>query len=135
LFWAIEDALDPDSPLAYGPVDATLSQFLTRRVMRFGGKWITIRDVIDQLANVEGAVHAGHARNDRHAVVAAASHFYSRDGLPGVVSHVQLVGRITIRGLSPLCAAVVNAGGATWASISPNGSVELRGGTVRDGPA
>jgi hypothetical protein len=58
ILWAIEDALDPESPLAYAPFDATRDQFLGRRVMRFSENWITVRDVIDQLANVEGAVHS-----------------------------------------------------------------------------
>lgn len=59
ILWAIEDALDPKSPFAYAPFDATRDQFLGRRIMRFSENWITIRDVIDQLANIEGAVHSG----------------------------------------------------------------------------
>jgi hypothetical protein len=47
IFWALEDALDPESPLAYAPFDATCDQFLRRRVMRFSKSWITVRDVID----------------------------------------------------------------------------------------
>ena len=53
MFWTTEDGLDPDSPLAYAPLNATRDQFLARRVLRFGGSWITVRDVIDQLANIE----------------------------------------------------------------------------------
>jgi hypothetical protein len=125
-FWALEDALDPDSSLAYAPFDATRDQFLARRVMRFGGSWITVRDVIDQLANIEGAVHSGRAKDERHRVLQAAGKFYSRDGLPGVVSQVRLIGRITVRGLNPLHDAVIAAGAATWASVSLNGSIELQ---------
>ena len=126
IFWALEDALDPESPLAYAPFDATRDQFLGRRVMRFSESWITVRDVIDQLANIEGAVHRGPPKKERHRVLQAAGRFYSRDGLPGVVSQVRLIGRITVRGLSPLRDAVVAAGAATWASVRPNGLIELR---------
>lgn len=126
IFWALEDALDPESPLAYAPFDATRDQFLRRRVMRFSETWITVRDVIDQLANIEGAVHIGKPKKERHRVLQAAGKFYSRDGLSGVVSQVRLIGRITVRGLSPLRDAVAAAGAATWASVSPNGSIELR---------
>lgn len=126
IFWALEDALDPDSPLSYAPFDATRDQFLKRRVMRFSDNWITIRDVIDHLANIEGAVHSGKPKEERQRVLQAVGRFYSRGGLPGVVSQVRLIGRITIRGLSPLRDAVVAAGAATWASISPNGSIELK---------
>jgi hypothetical protein len=62
IFWALEDVLDPESPLAYAPFDATRDQFLGRRAMRFSESWITIRDVIDQLANIEGAVHRGNPK-------------------------------------------------------------------------
>lgn len=126
MFWTIEDGLDADSPLAYAPFNASLDQFLARRVMRFGGSWITVRDVIDQLANIEGAVHSGKAKGERQRALQAAAKFYNRAGLPGAVSQVRLIGRITVRGLSPLRDAVVTAGTATWASVSPNGSVELR---------
>lgn len=126
LFWAIEDGLDPDSPLAYAPFNATRDQFLARRVMRFEGSWITVRDVIDQLANIEGAVHSGKVKDERQRALQAAAKFYSRAGLPGAVSQVRLIGRITVRGLSPLRDAAVAAGAATWASVSPAGSVELR---------
>lgn len=112
MFWAVEDGLDPESPVAFEPFDATRDQFLGRRVMRFGGRWITVRDVIDQLANVEGAVHSGEAKNDRQRVLQAASSFYSRAGLPGAVSQIRLIGRITVRGLAPL-RAVTTAGAAT----------------------
>ena len=44
----------------------------------------------------------------------------------GVVSEVRLIGRITVRGLSPLRDAVVATGGATWASASSTGLVQLR---------
>lgn len=125
-FWAIEDALDPELPLARTPFDATRDEFLKRRVMRFDGNWITVRDVITQLANVEGAVHSGKAKDERQRALQAASRFYSRAGLPGVVNHVRLIGCITVRGLTPLHDAVVAAGTATWASVDPDGAVELR---------
>jgi len=126
MFWSLEDALDPESPFAYQPFDATRDQFLSRKIMRFNGVFITVRDVIDQLANVEGAVHSGNANNDRRKAAQAAGKFYSRAGLPGVVSQVRLIGRITVRGLSPLRDAVITTGSATWAKVSPEGSVELR---------
>jgi hypothetical protein len=126
IFRALEDALDPKSPLAHKPFDATRDEFLKRRIMRFGGNWITIRDVIDQLANVEGAVHSGKAKDARQKTIQATGKFYSRAGLPGVVSHVRLIGRITVQGLSPLRDAVIAAHTATWASVNREGSVELK---------
>jgi hypothetical protein len=69
-----------------------------------------VGDVIDQLANVEGAVHRGEPDTARRQAVQALGKFYSRDGLPGLVAQVKLIGRITVRGLSPLRDAVIAAG-------------------------
>lgn len=125
-FWTIEDALDPDSPFAYAPYDATRDQLLARQVMYFSGSRITVRDVIDQLANIEGGVHSGSPKDDRQRALQAAAQFYSRAGLPGAVSQTRLIGRIIVRGLRPPHDAVVSAGTAAWASVSTGGDVNLR---------
>jgi hypothetical protein len=126
LFWAIEDALDPDCPLAYVPIEVSVDKLLARRIMRYGGRWITVHDVIDQLANVEGAVHSGEPRNQHQRLLQAAGRFYSRGGLPGVVSQVGRISRIAVAGLDPLRAAVVAGGAATFAAANQHGVVELR---------
>src|SRR5262249_16858245 len=125
MFWAIEDALDPGTPIAYASFDATRDQFLARRIMRFSGEWITVRDVIDQLANVEGAVHSGNPKDERERVLQAAGRFYSVAGMSGVVSQVRRIAQITLRGLAQLHEAVITAGTATWASVSTSGSIEV----------
>jgi hypothetical protein len=125
-FWSIEDALDPDSPFAYAPYDAARDQFLARHIMYFDGSPITIRDIIDQLANIDGGVHSGSPKNDRQRALQAAAHFYSRSGLPGAVSQTRLIGRIVVLGLRPLHDAVVAAGTAAWASVGTDGAVKLR---------
>src|SRR5262245_49691422 len=124
-FWSIEDALYPDLPIAYAPYNATRDQFLKRNVMLMNGHLIAVRDVIDHLANVEGAVHSGPARHERHRTLQAAAKFYSCRGLPGVVNQVRLIARITVRGLIPLRDAIYATGTATWASVNSAGSVEL----------
>ncbi|MEV6695524.1 hypothetical protein AB0M35_29090 [Micromonospora sp. NPDC051196] len=130
LFWIIEDGLDPEILPISPPLDAKRDQFLTRRVMCFQGSWITVRDVIHQLANIEGAVHAGKAREQRQIAFREAEKFYSHGHLPGAISQVRTIGRIVVRGLRPLHDAVVAAGAATWASVSRDGSIALR----RNGP-
>lgn len=87
---------------------------------------MTVRDVVDHVANVEGAVHAGKIKDERGKALHAASRFYGRAGLPGAVSHVRLISRITVRGLYPLRNAVLATGAATWACVGPDRSVELR---------
>lgn len=119
IFWTLEDGLDPDIAFANAAFDATLDQFLQRRVMRFDERWITVRDVIDQLANVEGAVHKGGPKDERDRTLQAAAKFYSRAGLPGVVGQVRLIGQITVRGLTPLRDAIV-AANPMFASMPPS---------------
>ena len=109
VFWSLEDLLDGESSLAFEPFDATRDQFLSRKIMRLGPQSITVRDVIDHLANVEGGVHIGKANNDRRRAAEAIGRFYSRAGLPGVVNQVKLIGRITVRALNPLREAVLAA--------------------------
>lgn len=106
MFWSLEDGLDPDIGLAVPVVEATLDQFLARNVMRFEGRSVTVRDVINQLSNVDGGVHKGEPREDQQKVLAAAATFYSNRGLPGVVNQVRLIGRVASRGLRPLYDAV-----------------------------
>ena len=125
-FWAIGDALDPDSRIASTVTETTRDQFLARRVMSIGGEPVTVRDVIDHLANVAGAVHKGQAKKDRQRVVQAASDFFYQNGLSGAVSHVRLIAKITARGLSPLREAVIAAGDASWASVDSTGLIKLR---------
>jgi hypothetical protein len=107
--WSIEDALHPESPFAYKPSDATRDQFLGRKIIRFNGYWITVANVIDQLANVEGAVHSGVPDTDHRKAIRDVGDFFSRESLPGAVSQVRQIGRITISGLSPLRAAILAA--------------------------
>jgi hypothetical protein len=106
VFWAIEDALDPNCRLAYAPYDATRDQFLARRVMRFSGTWLSVRDVINQLANIEGAVHHSEARDAKERALQEVAMRYMNSGLPGAVNQIKLIGRITMRGLAPLRDAV-----------------------------
>ena len=83
VFWAIEDALDPDIALAYAPFDATRDQFLARRVMRFSESWFAVRDVVNHLANIEGAVHRREARDARERALQEVAKFYSHSRSPG----------------------------------------------------
>lgn len=86
--------------------DATRDQFLARRVMRFSGTWLTVRDVINQLANIEGAVHHSEARDAKERALQEVAMHYMNSGLPGAVNQIKLIGRITVRGLAPLRDAV-----------------------------
>ena len=114
MFWSLQDAIDLESPLAQmpgvrAPIDATRDQLLARRVLRMHGTWVTVRDLIDQLAHIEGAVHSGTPQNERQELLQAAERFFYVGNLSGGVAQVRSVGRVVVRGLTPLKEAIVLA--------------------------
>ena len=109
VYWSLEDALDPEldhPPGLQAPQDATRDQLLGRRVMVVKGQTVTVRDLIDQLAHIEGAVHSGSPREQREATLKEASREVFVGGLPAGLRQVRAVGRVVLRGLAPLREAV-----------------------------
>ena len=92
VFWAIEDILDPDCALAYVPVWRHAGPVPCQAGRGFNGNWLTVRDVINQLANINGAVHRSEARDARERALQAVAHFYGHSGLPGEVNQIKLIG-------------------------------------------
>ncbi|HET6709934.1 MAG TPA: hypothetical protein VFH84_33510 [Amycolatopsis sp.] len=111
-FYIIEDAFDPDSPFAFNPYEATLDQFVKRRIMYSNANWLTVRDAVNYFANTAGAVHHGPAKNVRQHAMDAAAAFYGRHELPGALHQMKLIGRVTVEGLGPLREAVLASGEA-----------------------
>ena len=105
-FWAIGDAIDPDAfraaPGISAPVDAKLEQFLARTVMFARGERLSVGDLIKQVAHIDGAVHKGKPTNIREELLDGLSRFMFFRDLPATVHHVQLIGRIVVRALTPL---------------------------------
>jgi len=110
-FWAIGDAIDPDAfraaPGISAPVDAKLEQFLARTVMFARGEHLSVGDVVKQIAHIDGAVHKRKPANTREELLEGMSHFMFFRDLPVTVHHVQLIGRIVVRALTPLRDAIL----------------------------
>ena len=116
VFWAIGDAIDPDAFPAPGisaPIDAKLDQFLARTVMFARGERLSVGDLIRQVAHIDGAVHKGKPTNIREELLDEMSRFMFFRDLPATVHHVQLIGRIVVRALTPLRDAILADKGAT----------------------
>ncbi len=116
MYWLLGDAIDPDAfhpPGIQAPVDATRSQLFARHVMSVQGNWMTVRDLISQLANIEGAVHSGKPQNPREELLEQVSRLVFIGNLPAGVRQVQSIGRVVVRGLTPLRDAVIAARDAT----------------------
>ena len=108
-YWLLGDAIDPESISSPGlsvPIDATRDQFLKRPVLFIRGHLVTVKDLISQLAHIEGAVHSGRPENEREELLRQAERFAFVGNLPAGVRQVQLIGRIVVRGLTPLREAV-----------------------------
>jgi hypothetical protein len=109
-FWSMQDGLDPDTaaPLARNnPQQMTRDQFLAVTVILTEGVALTVRDVIDYLANVAGAVHLGRARTPEHAVLAALDRDIQVGGYSPTVRSLLAIARVTVRALQPLRSDVV----------------------------
>lgn len=111
VFWAIGDAIKPDAyqgrPGVSAPTDAKLDQFLARPVMCMRGERLSVGDLIKQVAHIDGAVHKREPTNAREQLLDEISRFMFFGDLPGTVHHVQLIGRIVVRALTPLRDAIL----------------------------
>jgi hypothetical protein len=66
------------------------------------GQQITVRDLIDQLAHIEGAVHSAAPSERREVLLREASRLLFIDGLPAGVRQIRSIARVVVRGLDPL---------------------------------
>jgi hypothetical protein len=101
--WAKQNGLDPDTA---GPApevaDLKLSAFLSRVIIISHGSELTIGDVIRQVANVLGGVHAGTEREPQEHALAAVSEAFVIGGLDPVTRSLEAVGRVVVRAVRPL---------------------------------
>ena len=108
-FWSLEDGIDPEFDQGTGmavPLEATRDQLLARRVMVVNGKEITIRDLIDQLAHIEGGVHLTSPKEDKEKVLKEVAQRVYVGGLPAGVRQVRSIATVVLRGLQPLKDAI-----------------------------
>jgi hypothetical protein len=118
VYWSLEEAIDPEIALPPGmraPFDATRDQFLARHVLRVRGSWVTVRDLIDQLAHIEGAVHKHDPENEREEILQRVARQIYIGGLPAGLRQVQSIGRVVKRALTPLSDAITSATGLSAA--------------------
>jgi hypothetical protein len=108
-YWSLEDGIDPNvnqPPGLSAPISATRDQLLARRVMFVRGSWVTVRDLIDQLAHIEGAVHCSKPEDEREELLQEVARQVYVGGLPAGIRQVRSIGRVVLHGLAPLRRAV-----------------------------
>jgi hypothetical protein len=106
-FYSTEDGLDPVFTAPFGQsLDLTRDQFLKRRVMVVNGNILSVHDVIDQLAHVEGGVHVGTARTAKEKALKEAATAFRIGDLPGGTLMIAAIARVTLVALRDLRDAV-----------------------------
>ncbi len=105
-FYSAEDGLDPTTS-PFGQAQAlTRDQFLKRRVMIVNGHTMSVHDVIDQLAHIEGGVHVGEPRTAKEKALRNAAAVFGIGGLPAGTRMLKAIGRVTLVALGELRDAV-----------------------------
>jgi hypothetical protein len=104
--WTLQDGLDPETAPAPEIADLKLDAFLSQMVIFRRGEEFTVRDVIQQVANILGGIHAGSEQNPREQALAAVSAAFVIEGLDPVIRSLAAVGRVVVRALRPLQAEI-----------------------------
>lgn len=105
-FWSIQDGFDPDTSHFSIAQDLSRDKMLERRVLKSDGHWFTVRDLIDFLSNVGGAVHAGKPDDKQKVLQGISSKLrigvnFQSDLTP-VIRATMSIARVVIKGLQPL---------------------------------
>jgi hypothetical protein len=102
IFYSTEDGLDPNTA-AFGQVkELNRDQFLKQPVMVVNGHTASVHDLIDQLAHIEGGIHAATARTDKEKALTEAGQVLGIGGLPAGVRMLAAIGRVVLSGLEEL---------------------------------
>ena len=103
-FWAPAEALSPRLTIMPAPVIRSLSldQFLAHRAMYVRRHDISVKDVVKQLANVEGGVHAGTAKTDVEKALHVVNEQLGIGGMGSVVRSVRGIADVVAVSLRPL---------------------------------
>lgn len=108
LMWAALDGIAPDlARPGSGPVESVgLREFLRERVMIYQGEDVTVRDLIDHVANVAGGVHAGQARSQRDVKLNEMAEAMILGGVRAPIMCLRGIVVVVVEALQPLRSAV-----------------------------
>jgi hypothetical protein len=119
-FMTAEDGIDPvGAPPGFGRLELNRSQFLKHRAMLTQNEEISVADLIQHGANVAGAVHLSNPRKPTHKEISKWAGQFSPGGYPAGTRSLQAIGRVVLRTLEPLRAAVM---GMPATSLTPVGT-------------
>lgn len=109
-FWTVGDGLAPklmeDFPLPLHIESVGLEAFLHERVMIYAGEDVTVRDLIDHVANVVGGVHAGKAREVRDLKLNELAEETALGGMDAPIFVLRAIVLVVAEALRPLRDAI-----------------------------
>jgi hypothetical protein len=108
-FWARTDGIAPAERLADAEPrlqEVPVQTFLHELVMIYRGEKVTVRDLIDHLANVVGGVHAGKAREERDLKLNQLAESLSLGGMSPGIRAVRGIVVVVAEALKPLRDAI-----------------------------
>jgi hypothetical protein len=106
--YVVNDAISPRAALPRSTMrKVNLDGFLARRAAYVHGHDVSVKELILQVANVEGAVHAGTARDEKHRVLAGASETIKIGGAGLAAATMRGIGWVVLDALAPIEAALL----------------------------
>lgn len=111
--WSVQDGLDPETSRPGKPRKVvSRDQFLAMVLAVAKGKSYTLREIVLFEANIMGGVHAGSPREEKEKVLSALNSALAIGGHRASLRQLQAIGRVVLKGLEPLRAAVTSGHGA-----------------------
>ena len=109
-FYSVQDGIDPDTAPPFMQRKAvTRDQLLAYVLLRTNGRTYTLKDLVLFEANVMGGVHAGSPKEDKEKVLLQLNNMFRIGGYRSSLRQLQAIGRVVLKGLAPLRAAVEKA--------------------------
>lgn len=108
-FYSLEDGIDPELPNISPSaeiMELKLDGFLSHVICYTATEDITIGQAVKFAANVAGGIHHSPRPKPEHETQANLSGVWNVGGLPFGIRQIRAIGRVTLRGVAPLIAAV-----------------------------
>jgi hypothetical protein len=111
--WSVQDGLDPETSRPGKPRKVVnRDQLLATVLAVVNGKSYTLREIVLFETNIMGGVHAGSPREEKERILNALNSAFAIGGHRASLRQLQAIGRVVLKGLGPLRAAVTSRHGA-----------------------
>ncbi len=102
-FWAWMDGFSPRyAPAGTRTESLSLKNLLAKRAALVAGENVSVKDLIAQIANVEGGVHAGTPRTDLQRRLSETNVSIRLEGSGAVARTLRGITDVVVQGLQPL---------------------------------